>query len=239
MEILASILGGLVSGLFTFLGVLLTIHYQQKKDKKEEARLIREKNDEFEKMKPRLEIQDYIEERDYDESQTADMTALLVSIKKYEKKDNRFHYDSLVLEKNKWRCIEYILKNTGKTEIDHIYLSTNLIKNTSLLNASTEEYISDFKNMFLNYSVILEKTVKPQQTIHIRICYLTNQRIMSNIGSAPLTIWLMDVNNNVWEQAFFAPEKKLYISTRSSFKKFCDCTDINTAIKCFNNPILW
>lgn len=239
MEILASVLGGLVSGLFTFLGVFLTIKYQRSKDKKEEARLQQEKNAEFEKVKPRLEIQDYKEERDYDEPNEADMTVLLVSIKSYEKYIHHFHYDPLVLDKKKWRCVDYVLKNIGDTEIDHIYLSTNLPKNTSLLNASTNEYVSDYKNMFLNYSVILEKTIKPQQTIHIRICYITDQIVVSNIGSAPIAIWLMDVNDHVWEQALFAPENKLYNSRRSSLKEFRDYTDISTAIKCFDDPMLW
>ena len=145
MEILASVLGGLVSGLFTFLGVFVTIKYQRNKDKKEEARLQQEKNSELEKVKPRLEIQDYIAERDFEEAENADMTVLLVSIKGYEKYVHHFHYDPFVLDKTKWRCVDYILKNIGGTEIDHLYLSTNLPKNTSLLNASTNEYISDYK----------------------------------------------------------------------------------------------
>ncbi len=239
MEILASVLGGLVSGLFTFLGVFLTIKYQRSKDKKEEVRLQQEKDAELEKVKPRLEIQDYKAEQDYEETEDVDMTVLLVSIKRYEKYIHHFHYDPLVLDKKKWCCVDYVLKNIGGTEIDHLYLSTNLPKNTSLLNASTNEYVSAYNNMFLNYSVILEKTIKPQQTVHIRICYITDQIIVSNIGSAPTAIWLMDVNNNVWEQALFAPESKLYNSRRSSLKEFRDCTEINTAIKCFDNPMLW
>ena len=235
MEILASILGGLVSGLFTFLGVLITIKYQREKDKKDEMRLQQEKVDEIEKIKPRLEIQDYIAEKDYEETENVDMSVLLVSIKGYEKEIHHFHYDPLVLDKKKWRCVEYVLKNTGGTEIDHLYLSTNLVKGTSLLNVLTEEY----KHMFLNYSVILEKSIKPQQIIRIRICYITDQIIVSNIGSAPITIWLMDANNNVWEQPLFAPEKKLYNSTRSNMKDFRNYTDVSTAIKCFDNPALW
>ena len=120
MEILASILGGLVSGLFTFLGVLFTIKYQRNKDKQEERRLQKEKDDEFDKTKPRLEIQEFLEERDYDESEKADISAILVSIKGYEKYIHRFKYDPLVLDKSKWRCVDYVLKNTGATEIDHL-----------------------------------------------------------------------------------------------------------------------
>jgi hypothetical protein len=239
MEVLASILGGLVSGLFTFLGVLITIKYQHEKDRKEELRLQQEKVAELEKIKPRLEIQDYIEEKDYEETKNVDMNVLLVSIKDYEKEKHHFHYDPLVLDKKKWRCVEYVLKNIGGTEIDHLYLSTNLVKGTSLLNVLTEEYIADYNYMLLNYSVILEKSIKPQQIIRIRICYITDHIIVSNIGSAPISIWLIDTNKNVWEQPLFAPEKKLYNSTRSNMNEFREHTDISTAIKCFDNPYLW
>lgn len=113
MEILASILGGLVSGLFTFLGVFITIKYQREKDRKEELRIQQEKDAELEKIKPRLEIQDYIEEKDYKETENVDMNVLLVSIKDYERGIHHFHYDPLVLDKKKWRCVEYMLKNIG------------------------------------------------------------------------------------------------------------------------------
>lgn len=239
MEILASILGGLVSGLFTFLGVFLTIKYQRNKDKKEELRLQQEKDAEFEKTKPRLEIQEYIAERDYDENEEADISAILVKIKGYEKYIHRFHYDPLVLDNSKWRCVDYVLKNTGNTEIDHLFLSTNLPKNTSLLNVSSREYISDYEYKFLNYDVLLEKSIKPQHNVRIRICYITDQIIVSNLGSAPIAIWLMDVNNNVWKQPLFAPDNKIYNSVRSSYKTFREYTDISTAIKCFDDPMLW
>ncbi len=239
MEILASILGGLVSGLFTFLGVFLTIKYQRNKDKKEEARLQKAKDEEFDKTKPRLEIQEYIEERDYDENEEADISAILVSIKGYEKYIHHFHYDPLILDKSKWRCVDYVLKNTGDTEIDHLYLSTNLYKDTSLLNVSTGEYIIDFNGKYLNYDVILEKVIKPQHTVHIRICYIKDHIIVSNIGNPPIAIWLMDANDNVWRQSLFAPQNKIYTSRRSSIQEFRDYTNISTAIKCFDDPMLW
>ena len=59
VQILASILGGLVGGLFTFLGVLITIAYERSKDTKEEMRRLKEKEEEQVKARPRLEIQEY------------------------------------------------------------------------------------------------------------------------------------------------------------------------------------
>lgn len=239
MEILASILGGLAGGLFTFLGVLVTIRYEKTKDKKKEKQERIEKENELGKMKPRLEIQDYVAVRDFDETDTADVSCLLVTIKGYDKSAHLFYYDPLVLDKKNWCCVDYILKNTGGTEIDHLYLSTNLPQNTALLDATTDEYLIDYNNKFLNYAVILEKNIKPQQTVHIKICYITDQIIVSNLGNAPISIYLMDVNKNVWEQALFAPENKIYNSSRSSFQDFKSYTDVSEAIKCFDNPVLW
>ena len=51
VQILASILGGLVGGFFTFLGVLITIAYERSKDAKEERRRLKEKEEEIESYK--------------------------------------------------------------------------------------------------------------------------------------------------------------------------------------------
>ena len=33
--------------------------------------------------------------------------------------------------------------------------------------------------------------------------------IVSNLGSAPISIWLMDIKKNVWSQSLFAPQNKI------------------------------
>ena len=96
-----------------------------------------------------------------------------------------------------------------------------------------------YHNHLLNYSVILDKSIKPQETIKIKICYVTDRIIESNIGSAPISIWLVDSNNNWWEQPLFSPSNRIYNVTRTSYKKWRDSTDITTAIKCFIDPMLW
>ena len=57
--IIASILGGLVSGLFTFLGVWLTIRHENKKAHKEELKRQKEKDEQLFEKRPRLEIINY------------------------------------------------------------------------------------------------------------------------------------------------------------------------------------
>ena len=57
--IIASILGGLVSGLFTFLGVWLTIRHENKKARQEELKRQKEKEEQLFENRPRLEIMGY------------------------------------------------------------------------------------------------------------------------------------------------------------------------------------
>lgn len=239
VQILASILGGLVGGLFTFLGVLITIAYERRKDVKEERRRLKDKEEEQIKARPRLEIQEYSY---FDEKRISDidLEVVMASIKDFKDIGRAcFKYNPDIINKGKWVSVDYVLKNIGATEIDHLYLITNLPKNTSLFNASNNEYISDYKNEFLNYSVILEKTIKPQQTVKIRISYVTDEVIVSNLGSAPISIWLMDINKNVWSQALFAPQNKIYNSEKRDYKTFREYSDITTAIECFRNPMMW
>ena len=45
--IIASVLGGLVGGLFTFLGVWMTIHHENKKTRQEERKRQKEKEEQL------------------------------------------------------------------------------------------------------------------------------------------------------------------------------------------------
>ena len=238
--ILASILGGLVSGLFTFLGVLITIRYYSKKDAIEEERRKKAENQVIENEKPRFEIAGYNEISKYNEKlDDADISVFFAGIKGYDKAGRRFSYDEGVGDKNNWVNVDYVLKNIGQTEIDHLYIMTGLPKNTSLFNVTGDSYLFAYSHGLLNYSVIFDKNIKIGQSVKLRVSYLKDQIILSNLGSATLTIWLMDVNNNVWTQPLFAPSEKIYNSSRSRMKLFKQEDDISAAIECFENPMLW
>ena len=238
--IIASVLGGLVSGLFTFLGVWLTIRHENKKTRREELKQHKEKEEQLFENRPRLEIMGYKKLSKYSISRKADISVLLCGIKNYKNESRAmFYYDTEVIEPEKWVSVEYTLKNIGYTEISHMYFSTNLPKNTSLFGIDNKENEMCYENNLLNYSVILDKSVKPKESIRIRVCYTAEQIILSNIGSAPITIWIIDEENNWWSQPLFAPENKIYNSKRSSHKEWKDYTDESKGIECFKNPILW
>ena len=238
--IIASVLGGLVGGLFTFLGVWMTIHHENKKTRQEERKRQKEKEEQLFENRPRLEIMGYKKLGKYSQQRKVDACVLLCSIKEYKNEGRAmFFYDESVITPGNWVCVEYTLRNTGHTEIDHIYFSTNLPKNTALFNVLNEENVMCHDNHFLNYSVIFEKAIKPQQTVSIKVCYISGKIVVSNIGGAPITIWMIDENKNWWSQPLFAPDNKIYNSSRSSHKEWKDYTDEAKAIECFENPMLW
>lgn len=92
---------------------------------------------------------------------------------------------------------------------------------------------------FLITRSFAKKQSKPQQTISVRVCYISDKIVVSNMGSAPITIWMIDENRNWWLQPLFAPDNKTYNSTRTSHKEWKEYTSEEVAIECFENPMLW
>ncbi len=230
-----SVLGGLIGGLFTFIGVRMTIKHD---DKKKQRERLEKANSE----KPRLEIAQY---HDFKEtiklkSENPDWNALVLRIVKFEEKDGRacFHYENSALDLNNLEFVEYELVNTGLTEIEDMCITCNLPKNVSVFELEKREFY--LNNHLLNYEAWTNKRhIKPQQTIKLRVYYVKNQIVLSNIGSSVLTIWLRDVNGYYWSQSFSAPGQDLEISRMGSGKQLANCRDINTAIQCFRGKLPW
>ena len=235
--IMASILGGLASGLFTFLGVLLTIRHENKKICREELKREKEKEEQILENRPRLEIVGFEKFEQYSDEKKADACILLCKIEEH--KNGMFYYDRSITKPENWSYVEYTLLNTGNTEIDHIYFSTNFPQGTSLFNALNGQNVMCYEKHFLNYSVILEKTIKPQQSVCIRVCYIRDKVLVPILDFAPITIWLVDEKDNWWSQSLFAPENKIYNSTPTRHKDWRKYTSIETALRCFEDPTLW
>lgn len=118
-----SIIGGLIGGLFTYFGVKLTINHEREREIKEESKKVEE-------TKPRLEIIKYTnikKSKEYSKREIG-CSALLLMINDYKCSESqiKFFYDEQALDLNNMIYVEYILKNTGQTEIIDICLSTNL-----------------------------------------------------------------------------------------------------------------
>lgn len=229
-----SILGGLIGGLFTFVGVKLTLKHEKEKEQKEF--LIK-----AEENKPRLEVIKY---SDFNatankKSVNNDCNVLLLNIEKFEDDNGRlrFFYNKDALDNSKLVYVEYEFKNTGLTEIEDVCITSNLPKNMAAIELERKDFYINEK--LLNYEVWSNKRyIKPGISIKVRIYYVKDQ-IMTGSISYPLTIWLRDINGRYWEQNFGSPSNDVEMSRLSSRKKLKEQTNIDIAIECFKKPYLW
>lgn len=230
-----SILGGLIGGLFTFLGVTLTLKHEKGKERRE---LIERANE----TRPRLEIERFrgLDETADDKTFNIDCNVLALNIESY-REDNgraRFYYNPAALQRENLVFVEYILKNTGLTEIEQICVTSNFPKQISAVELEKRDmYIND---NLLNCGVWANKRyIKPGKTVTLRFYYIKGQIILLNLGSGTFTVWLHDVNGRIWKQSLNSPKDEIELSQLSNGKTFLDSIDMDKAIDCFNNPMLW
>lgn len=230
-----SILGGLIGGLFTYFGVRLTLKHEMEKEKKKQIL-------KADAEKPRLEIVKFLnfEETKHNRNVNNDCNVLMLDIKKFADDNGRarFFYDEQALKDENLQFVEYELKNTGLTEIADICITGNLPRNLSLIELERKEtYITE---NFLNYEVWSNKRyIKPGQSLKLRIYYIKDQVMVSNLGTPIITIWLNDVNGRYWSQLLASPNNQIEISRYRKYSEFRENINIDTAIECFRNPYLW
>lgn len=233
LSFLGSILSGVIGGLFTFLGVKVTIDNDNKKRKKEEINKAIEN-------RPRFEIINYKGfEVEKDKIENCFEIALL-DIKDFYCDGGRacFNYDEKANNDKNYNCIEYQLKNTGMTEIVELCATSNLHKNMSVFAYEKKNFY--IKNKMINYNVWADqKYIKPGQIITIRVHYLNDQVIYSNLGNPTITLWLTDINGRIWSQRFGCPDNEVGVPILNNINNFREQTSIETAIKCFKDPMLW
>ena len=234
LGLLGSILGGLIAGLFTFLGVKRTLEYNKEKEKKD----ILIKAD---KEKPRLEVTKYLDFNATRNKKTInnDCNVLVLSIDGYEEDNgrSRFFYNTEALDINKLVYVEYEFKNTGLTEIEDVCITGNIPRNMAVLELERKDFY--INENILNYEVWSNKRyIKPGDTLKIRVYYI-QEHIISGSFSYPLSIWLNDINGRYWRQNFGSPLNDIEKPVYSSRKEFMGHTDVDKAIECFKNPYMW
>lgn len=227
-----TIVGALIGGYFTLLAGKRKQKHEDLKDRKAELQK------EYE-LRPRLELKKF---KDLDHGKVeskCDFECLLLNIKNI-KRDGEslfFVYDNKALDLENLCCVEYEFTNTGKTEIDSICVISNQPQTTSIFELSERSFF--IKNGLLCYDAWAKKRfIKPGETISIKICYLNDQVMISQI-SAVATIYMEDINENLWRQPLFCPTDEMDNSTRASRKDFNSYKDVRAAIDCFKDPSLW
>lgn len=168
------------------------------------------------------------------------VNCLVVPIKNYreEGRTQLFDYDERVIKKDEWVYIEFKLKNEGKCIIDHLYVTWNSAKNTSMFDVNNDEYLGFISNNMLNYRVMFEESVKPGQEFSLRFNF-HKDFIMYGLISAEASIWMFDEYKNIWEQPLFVHRNTIYDAQRATYTDFKSMTDTKDALECFKNPYLW
>lgn len=230
-----SIFGGLIGGLFTFIGVKMTIKHEKEKE-------IREQLQKAELEKPRLEIVSFndFEATKDDKETNNDCNVLILKITDYKIENDlvRIIYNEDALDREKLVYVEYEFMNTGHTEIIDISVANNYHRNYSIVELERKDFY--INNRLLNYGVWSNKRyIKPGQTCKIRIYYVDEEVICSELGMPILTIWLRDVNERYWSQSLLCPYNQIEISHNRKFSDFRKNIDVDTAIECFKKPYLW
>ena len=232
LAFVGSILGGLIGGLFTFIGVKLTLKHEDKKKAEEELKKVID-------SRPRLELISFKTFEESDVNSDADLNALILHIENVENDPTRisFSYDNKALDLKNLVCVEYSFRNTGLTEIDDVVVVSCLPKDTAVLELNEREFYISKK--CLNYTAWSNKRfIKNNELITIKIYYIKEKVITGLIG-CPCAIYMRDINGRYWHQPLFAPSDETDNSILCSFKDFKDATDIDTAIKCFRGELPW
>ena len=231
-----SVIGGLIGGLFTFLGVKLSLKHEKEKERKEALEKANE-------TKPRLEIIKYrgFDETADDKTINSDCNVLALKIKGY-RDDNgqaRFDYDPAAMQNENLVFVEYLLQNTGKTEISEVVVTCNMPKIMAVFEY--EKSKENIQENYLNYYVDVNKRfIKPGDTIKVRIYYIRDQVFYpSPFGGTIFSIWLFDINNRIWMQSLNSPQNEIEVPQLSSLQTFKKHTDFSAAIACFKDPRLW
>ena len=197
IPIITSILGGLIGGLFTFLGVKLTLKDERKRHEEQVGLNIIEKNKEIIKNRPILRSIENCES-----SPSIQAMVYLVPFREPElinKKDIIFHYPEKFEEKQNWKEYTIHLKNIGNKRITRSFLHFEDLKNINLYSDLDiynwnhplygQHYFSD--------TLTLSGHIAPGEILELKIYYLKD---FPNYKNVLFDIYFEDENGNNWVQ---------------------------------------
>lgn len=208
VPIISSCIGGLVGGLFTFLGVKLTI-YSSYKIHKEEIDLKEKENLEKQKklnqkinrkmITNRPELQ--IIESDIDSIENNNRIYILPYSNKATLTDANIYFTynrDKLLEKSNWKHYSMIFKNSGKTEIDRGFIQLPYKSGLNMYSIYQLENIY-FNNHYSDNNSLNCK-IAPNEYFKLDIYYPKNLNILKKLD---FNIYFVDKNDNCWLQEFF------------------------------------
>lgn len=215
MDFLSDIVKLIIGGIITYL-------FQKKKDRKRDKKEEIAKLEERHKNRPEFvitEMKDFVNYSDTDcNAKTSDIEVFVAHIKKISviRNDVVVKYEDTILDKKLWAFRQYTLKNVGNSAVYGVQIISNFKKDTCIFNPNMINE-RNIKEGWLNYSQLLDKRIAPNESFTLKLYY---NKILVNPMIASLTVGMRDNTNTYWVQPFFAPEDKLYESTKISYKEY-------------------
>lgn len=196
MEILASILGGLVGGLFTYLGVWLTIKNERKLREEDIKRQNQEKNKAVIEKRPEFKV---VDNADKIKAEVEIYTLPYIKPKLVDHEEIIFDYDPYDFENDdSWDCVETIICNIGKTAIELSFLQTQYKQE---INIYSPNQISSFKYEPIKHYYCdmrdLPDWIWPDEHIKIKLFYPKEFPELYGLG---FNCYMHDENDNYWFQ---------------------------------------
>ena len=196
-----SIIGGLISGSLTLIGVVATIKYEEKKRKKDNLKMANIN-------KPRLEISNYFSETSSSRINVQDskINVLLLFIQDFNLNGGHinFIYDEKYNDISNLKCVEYVFKNIGPSEIVSMEFFLNYQKEMTLSELEYRESLFNFNE--INDSVFYRVNIKPNETVRVRFFYMEDQKEFYRLN---VTMFLKSYEGRVSSQFIRVPENEM------------------------------
>ena len=197
IPIISSILGGLIGGLFTYLGVKLTIKNENNLKKQEVYEKNKEKNKLIIANRPQLKV---IQENDCKIKDELDLYVLPYINPKLETEEKIiFDYDKLNLNENFWDCKEIIIRNCGKCAIETGFVQLEYKSGVNIYSKyefDSWKYTPWAKNYYSDHQYI-PHWILPNECFKLKLFYPKKLQQLKNIK---LNCYMADANGNYWYQ---------------------------------------
>lgn len=218
---LGSIIGGIISGGLTCLGVVLTIKHENKKRTEENKQKIVE-------FRPELELvsKEFKELSPKTSIHPGPFDAEVARIESFKESNNEVVYKQYPKNAKKV-CITFQLKNSGKTPIEKIYICSKRPKYFVLLPKIKSDILKR-DNAAWN-CILIKKHIQNNSTIEVSF-YSTLDDIKDYNCAL---IFLLDRNQRVWYQDFCIGDgniKSSYLSKKDLLDLFTSQDGSFTAI---------
>lgn len=207
VPIVTSLLGGLIAGLFTFLGVKMTISHEKKahetdlkikqeEQHKKEIEKTFERNKRIIRTRPEMTIS-----KAGGSIKKVEEVCLLPYIKPklFDEKEIYFDYPEDIYNEEYWDKYEFILQNTGKREITSAFLqvpyksSFNIYSKLVLMN-----WRSAYNKNYYRDVYALPSYIQPNEKIKVIVYF---PKTVPQLKEEGLDLYFYDEDNNYWYQS--------------------------------------